>query len=345
MGKNIPVEDLEYDEYAHGPVYRFFRGYFTHFIKLMSVNALFLIFNIPSMLVAFAYCLIFLPNYNSIFIPENFVNYVADLGIVGNEAINDIGTEAGYNLYYLIIVFCVMFLLGTTLICIGPFQSGFATIYRNLARSQGISIFSDFKDGVKKNWKMSLKNMIISWIITAVLLFGIGFYANNFGKFGTAASVFFLVLFCMFVVVQNIINHMIVSLDLPLGKIYKNSILFMFIKLLSYALLFALVVVLFLILPVALLFTTTYIGYAIAIIYYLLIAFCLPQYAFAFLTNDMINLYIVPKTLPVQNAEPSADDKSEADTDSDGDSDDSEEDSEDESSEDVVPSEEDGKTE
>lgn len=336
MSQKVPAKDLGYDEYSHGPVYRFFRGYFTHFLKLMGANALFLVFNIPSMLIAFAFCLVFLPNYNSIFIPENFVNFVSDLGIIGNEVVADAATSTGYNLYYLIIVFCVMFLLGSTLVCIGPFQSGFATIYRNLARGQGVSVFSDFKDGLKKNWKMSLKNMFISLILTAVILFGIGFYANHFGKFGSGASIFFIVIFCMFVVVQNIVNHMIVSLDLPLGKIYKNSILFMFIKLLSYAILLAILVVLLLILPLALLFVANGIGYAIAVIYYLLIAFSLPQYAFAFFTNDMINLYIVPKTLPVANNEETV--KAETDISEEVDADD--EVLEDEDSEDDVSDEE-----
>lgn len=302
FGKSkVPVEDLEYDEYSHGPVYRFFRGYTTYFIKLMSVNALFLVFNIPAMLIAFAFCLVFLPNFNDVFVPANFASYVTELGFVGNANINDIGNDAAYQLYYLIIVFCVMFLIGTTLVCIGPFQSGFATIYKNIARGNGVYIFSDIKEGIKNNWKQSLKNTFVSLIVSAVLLFGIGFYANHFEKFGTAASVFFIVLFCAFIIVQNIVNYMIVSIDLPLSKLYKNAILFLLIKLISYVGLLALEIGLLLLLPCILLLTTTYVGYAIAIIFYFTLAFCFPQYAFAFLTNEMIDLYIVPKTKKVQD--------------------------------------------
>lgn len=298
----VPTEDLEYDEYSHGPVYRFFKGYFNYFIKFMSVNALFLVFNIPSMLIAFAFCLVFLPNFNSVFIPENFANFISELGIVGNEAINDVGAEAAYQIYYLIVVVLVMFLIGSLVVCIGPFQSGFATIYRNIARNKGTFMVSDFKDGLKKNWKMSLKNTFISLIVSAILLFGIGFYANHFGQIGTAASVLFTVLFCMFTVVQNILNYMIVTIDLPLKTLYKNAILFLFLKLFPYAGLFALAIVFYVVIPAVLMFTTTFFGYAIAIIFYFALAFCFVQFAFAFLTNETIDAYILPKTKKVQDA-------------------------------------------
>lgn len=298
----VPTEDIEYDEYSHGPVYRFFRGYFTYFLKFMSVNALFLVFNIPSMLIAFAFCLVFMPNFNSVFIPENFANYVAELGIVGNEAINDVGTDAAYQIYYLIIVVSVMFLIGSLVVAIGPLQSGFATIYKNIARNNGTFMVSDFKDGVKKNWKQSLKNTFVSLIVSAILLFGIGFYANHFGQIGTAASVFFTVLFCMFIVVQNILNYMIVTIDLPLGKLYKNAILFLFLKLFPYAGLFIVSILFFIIIPALLMFTTTYFGYAVAIIFYFGFAFCFVHYAFAFLTNETIDTYILPKTKKIQDA-------------------------------------------
>ncbi|MCQ2466049.1 MAG: DUF624 domain-containing protein [Clostridia bacterium] len=335
FSKKVPEQDLEYDEYSHGPVYRFFRGYSTYFIKLMSVNLLFVICNIPAMLVAFAYCLIFLPNFNEVFIPENFINYVTELGLIGNPNINDIGNEAGFELYYIIVLFCVMFLLGTTLICVGPFQSGFDTIYKNIARGNGVFIFNDFKDGIKKNWKQSLKNTVVSLIISAIIMFSIGFYANHFDSVGTTVSVFFLVLLCAFVIIQNVVNYLIVTIDLPLGKLYKNAILFLFIKLFTYVLLLALTVVMLLVIPVALLLTATWFGYAIAVIYYLTLAFIFPQYAFAFFTNEMVDLYILPKTKKVQDALKAKAENIESDEDDDeSDEDEADDDDEDEDEDD-----------
>ena len=301
--KSVPTEDLDYSEDEHSPLYRFFFSFGTYFLKLVLVNAMFLIFNIPSMLVAFGYCLVFLPMLNPVFVPENFVAYMNELGIVGNSNINDVGSDAGYQLYYLIIVFSVMFLIGSLLICIGPFQSGFTTIYRNVARGNGTYVWSDFKDGVKENWKKSLVTMLITWFLTAILMFGISFYANHFGRAGTAISVFFVVLLCFLLLINNMVHYMIATLDLPLKKIYKNAVIFFIIKFFPCLGLILLEVVLLVVVPCVLLFTTTYIAYAIAVVYYFTLAFVFCQYMISFFTNELVNTYVVPKNDESENKE------------------------------------------
>lgn len=294
--KEPPKDDLQYDPNEHGPIYRFFRSFGTHFFKLTSANMLFVVMNIPAMLIAFAYCLVFLPAINDVFVPDNFVTYVTEIGLVANADINDVGNDAGFQLYYLIIVFCVMFLIGSLLVTIGPLHSGIANIYKNIARDNGVFFFSDLKDGIKTNWKQSLASMFISLVVTALLLSGIGFYSNHFGKFGTAVSVFFTVLFFIFIIIQNFVNYLIVCIELPLKKIYKNAILFFLIKLIPCVGLLLMTVVLLLVVPCILLLTTTYFAYAIAVVYYFTLAFCFCQYAFSFLANEMVNIYILPKT-------------------------------------------------
>lgn len=290
--KEIPTQDLDDDINDHGPVYRFLASLGTHSLKLVLVNIMFLIFNIPSMLVAFGYCLVMLPNLNPVFVPDNFMKYINELGIIGNSNINDVGSEAGFQLYYLIIVFCVMFLIGSTLICIGPFQSGFSTIYRNLARGNGTFIWADFKDGVKGNLKQSLVAMLISWVFSAIVLFGIGFYANNFGRFGTAVSVLFTFAFFAFLIINNMVHYLIATVELPLKKIYKNAVLFFLIKFIPCVGLIFLEVGLLIAVPCILLFTTTYFAYAIAVVYYFTVAFVLCQYTMSFFTNEMVNKYM-----------------------------------------------------
>ncbi len=290
--KEIPTQDLDDDINDHGPVYRFLASLGTHSLKLVLVNIMFLIFNIPSMLVAFGYCLVMLPNLNPVFVPDNFMKYINELGIIGNSNINDVGSEAGFQLYYLIIVFCVMFLIGSTLICIGPFQSGFSTIYRNLARGNGTFVWADFKDGVKGNLKQSLVAMLISWVFSAIVLFGIGFYANNFGRFGTAVSVLFTFAFFAFLIINNMVHYLIATVELPLKKIYKNAVLFFLIKFIPCVGLILLEVGLLIAVPCILLFTTTYFAYAIAVVYYFTVAFVLCQYTMSFFTNEMVNKYM-----------------------------------------------------
>lgn len=289
MGKN----KVEYKPDEHGALYNFFASIGHHWLKLMSTNVLFVVFNIPMMLVAFAIVLIILPTLNEVFVPENFVAFFNSLGVTGNEAIaNDVGASAAYQVYYLITLFCVMFLLGSSLVCVGPFQAGFSTIYRNIARGQGAFIWADFKDGIKNNWKQSLIAMFISLIVTVVCGVAVGFYSASMSKIGTGISMFFVFIFFSFVVIQNIVYQMIVSVDLPLSKIYKNACLFFFLKFGPWIGIWAVAMCLLLLVPFLLLFTTTYFAYAVTVFYYLTVVCSLVQYMFSFYTTELIGIYI-----------------------------------------------------
>ena len=290
------VPQSDYVEEQHGPVYSFLSSYKTYFTKLMGLNIIFIVFNIPMMFVAFAFSLVFLPMINDVFTPDKFASYMNELGLIGNTVMdNNVGTDAAYQLYYLIIVFTVMFFLGSTLLCIGPFQAGFSQIYRNMYRQSGLFFFSDFKDGMKTNLKQSVISMIISMGVTALILTAIGFYSGFEGdsaKMGTAISTFFIVLFFIFVMVQNMVWQMIVSVDLPLRKIYKNAMLFVLLKPGQTFGLLLVTVIMLLGIPFVLLFAATYVANAIVIFYYLMFALSFVQYMNAYATGEYIKQYI-----------------------------------------------------
>lgn len=290
--KRVPKED--YVPEQHGPVYNFFYSIKTHLLTLMSTNLLFLVFNIPMMLVSFGFTLFFLPYTNSVFIPENFAQFMYDSGVVGNQSINDVGTDAAYQIYYLIVLFCVMFLLGSTLLVIGPFQAGFSQIYRNLYRQEGVFLFTDFKEGMKNNWKQSLAASIVSIIVTALCLLATGFYLNIGTSWGTAIGTFFVILFFVFIIIQNMVYTMIVSRELPLRKMYKNAFLFFLLKFGPCLGLALMLIVTLIIIPSFLLITTTYFAYAVVVFYYLTFIFGFVQYTMAYFTGEVIKEYMAP---------------------------------------------------
>lgn len=291
--KKVPKDDFVPEQ--HGPVFNFFYSLKTHFFTITSVNLLFLVFNIPMMLVAFAFVLLFLPYLNSVFVPADFVQFMIDSGVVGNQSINDVGADAAYQIYYLIVLFCVMFLLGSTLLVIGPFQAGFTQIYRNLHRQESVFIFSDFKDGMKNNWKQSLGASIISIVVTALCLLAIGFYLNVGTTWGTAIGTFFVILFFVFIIMQNMVYMMIVSRDIPLAKIYKNALLFFLLKFGPCMGLILMLIVMLILIPSMLLITTTYFAYAVVVFYYIVLVFGVVQYTIAYFTGELIKEYIAPK--------------------------------------------------
>lgn len=290
--KKVPKQDYEPEQ--HGPVFNYLYSLKTHFLTMMSVNFLFLVFNIPMMLVAFGFVLVFLPYMNDVFVPTTFAQFMYDSGVVGNETINDVGSEAAFQIYYLIVLFCVMLLLGSTLLVIGPFQAGFAQIYRNFYRQEGVFLFNDFKEGVKNNWKQSLGASIISFVFTTIDLLSIGFYLNLGTRFGTVAATVFVLLFFIFIVIQNMVYTMIVSREISLPKIYKNAFLFFLMKFGPCMGLIFLLIVMLIVIPAMLMVTTTYFAYALVVIYYLTLVFGIIQYAFAFFTGELIKEYIEP---------------------------------------------------
>lgn len=293
FSKKVPEDDYVYEE--HGPVVSYFSSLWTHFLKIMSVNLMFVICNIPMLIFAAFFAFYFLPKINDVFDLNNFTAFMTSLGLSGNESINDVGTDAVYQVYYLIILFCAMFLTGSGLLCIGPFQAGFSMIYRNMYRQDGVFLFSDFKEGVKKNWKQSLIASIISIVVTSLILMAIAFYHVNFGNVGTAITTFFVILFAVFVVIQNVVYSLIVSVDLPLTKIYRNAFLFFLLKPGPCLGLILAEFVALLAIPYLLLFTTVYFAYAIAVFYYLILIFAVTQYMMAYFAGEMIKTYIIPK--------------------------------------------------
>lgn len=299
---NTKKDDYVAEE--HGPVYNFFHTYLTHMGQMMTANIMFVILNIPMYFVAFGFAVYFLPLFNENLEQHTFVEYWGTtLGAAGNDDLGNIvvGTEAGYQLYFILMVFCVMFLVGTALICIGPFQAGFNQLYRNLHRQEGIFLLSDFKDGVKNNWKQSLGAMGIGLVVTAAIFFGFAFYSNLGNKIGVVLATIFAIFFLEFILIQNIAYQLIVSVDLPLTKIYKNAIFFAILKLGPSLGVIASIVLLLVIIPFAMLFSTNYGLMGFTIFYYATFIFTFVQYMLAYLTGECVDEYIVSKLPPKED--------------------------------------------
>ena len=304
-------------EREQGPIYRFLSIYGNNVGKLVMANFLFLVFNIPSMLIGFAMTLYFLPRINSIFIPDNFYAYMAEAGFKVSEEAG--GTDAISQVYYLLILFCVMTLIGSCLVCIGPVQTGFAQLFRNLYRGDDIYWKDDFKKGLKSNIPQAVAASVVSLVLSCVCLLAISFYGGIEGKFGTVMSVLFTVLLFALAAIQNIVYQLIVTVDLPLSKIYKNAGIFFMMRFIQFGIMCLVALVLLFVVPFLFLSSFNYFGYGAAILYYITTAFMFTQFMFAFNAADIINTYIVKpskvKDEPDIDEEEDNDDTEEEDSD------------------------------
>lgn len=211
---NRPGPGVPKDAPPKPPVVVFFGILQRKFWNLIKVNLLFLIFNIPALLLGMFIMLAFFPNI----LPNAFES--------AETLINDT---------------IVKFILLTLMMCVpmittGPAQAGFTYILRNYAREEHAFIWSDFKDHAFKNMKQSLATGIINFIATFVILFsiitywvliGVGDLNNVPGYIGLGIMI---MVFIVFACMNIYIYPMMVTFDLKLKQLYKNSLIFALIK-------------------------------------------------------------------------------------------------------------------
>ena len=124
-------------------------------------------------------------------------------------------------------VYCV---IGILLLPCGLSQAGITNVARNLARNQHSFGISDFFDTVKSNWKHALLVGIINLLINLLLCYGLVFYYNSEGLFADIALGFLLICFIIFSFMRYYMWTIIITFDLPVFKVYKNSFLLAFVN-------------------------------------------------------------------------------------------------------------------
>ncbi len=211
---NRPGPGVPKDAPPKSPFVVFFEILQRKFFNLVKVNLMFVLFNLPAMLLGVFIMLVFFPNI----LPDAF------------ESADNLFTDILIKFVFLTLMMCI------PMITTGPAQAGFTYVLRNYAREEHAFIWSDFKDAAKKNMKQSIIVSSINIFATFLMLMSIRAYwilidnggmANLPGIIGLGLVVMvFLIFACM-----NIyIYPMMVTFELTLKQLYKNSLIFAFIK-------------------------------------------------------------------------------------------------------------------
>jgi len=106
-------------------------------------------------------------------------------------------------------------------------EAAAAYITRNFSRRKPVLLASDYFDAIKKNWKQALIVGIINLLATAVIFLALFFYFKNwnvsfFYKVGFVVSGCILIVFTF---LKYYINMLIVTFNLTIKQLYKNSML------------------------------------------------------------------------------------------------------------------------
>ena len=277
----MPEFDPEVSNKPKGPIARFFVLGWSNLVRLMASNALYIIFNIPAIILAGIVAMYFVPWIAPHFIDVN--SYIDP--VTGND-------DGVFQLAFFLVFFLITFLISSTLICIGPFQTGFAQVYKDILNESSVSFFSSFKTGLRNNWKKGLVSMLISIVLTPVLLLAIGFYLNFQSGIGTLIAAVFIVLLFALILVQNFVYTLIVSTDLKFTRIYKNALLFVLIRFVPCLGISLIVILFYVIIPFILLMSASYLTLGIFMFLYSFFVISWVQYFIAFYTGRLIEKYV-----------------------------------------------------
>ena len=186
------------------------------------------------------------------------------------------------------------FLLGLIpcMLVMGLGSAGQIYPLRNWARDQHSFMLSDFKDSFKENWKKGLVLGLINGLSLPMVYIGSVFYGSQ------ASSNLFFVVPQVFVIVagtvwwmMNMVSFpMVISYDMKLSQIIRNSLLIAVARLPWSVLFLALTTLV----PMAL---AVFVPYAalVLVLYYLLIGFSVNGLIYASYANSCFDHYLNPR--------------------------------------------------
>ena len=197
----------------------FFEIFIRKFWKLIQVNLLFCVANIPAFLILF-----YLTGMFSNAVLGSFPNQIA--GIAGLSAPDF--TNPDFLIIYRSIDLGVRAVV-TILFCVfwgsGPAYAAMHYVLRNYSREEHSFILSDFWDALKDNFKQSLAVFVIDIIFMFLFFYGIFFYSSRSGIISYAKYLVYC-LFAFYTISHLFVYPLMVRYRLKFTQLLRNSALF-----------------------------------------------------------------------------------------------------------------------
>ncbi len=210
---------------------RFFRYYSTNFNMMFALNIFMFLGNFPILFGLYALTgnmnidttapasSLFGPIYGAVTAGGgNDPVSAALMGVHGVQAEVSMMTTATKVFFALTLL--VIFTFGIVNACI-------AYVMRNIVKGDSTTLISDIKYCIKRNWKQALLLGIIDLIMIAVIVYDVLFFF--LGASGGVASFLFgamIVVAMLYIMMRNYMYVLLVTFDLPIRKILKNSFIF-----------------------------------------------------------------------------------------------------------------------
>lgn len=217
-----------------GSIKKFFISYKDNFNKIIFVNIFFVLGNFPlifliATLSGYTKLESQLPMYdifqnlNPFFTGEQSGFSMTLYSLTGLQSEVLIPTTLTYVFYGI---------SALTLLTFGVINVGTAYILRNIAKGEPVFTWSDFIYAIKRNWKQAFPFGIIDILINAILILNIyNMVANSANFFGSLMFWANVVIFIAYFFMRFYIYVQMVTFDLTVFKIIKNSLIFVLLGL------------------------------------------------------------------------------------------------------------------
>lgn len=198
MGKNNRP-DYTPDMMPKNRMELFFETLKLNLFNLLKLNLMYFVFWIPFWLWTWLHLQVLLT-----MTAENYSSFVQD----------------GYlSVYLLGLIPCILIT--------GPAKAAMKYITRNYARDEHVWLWSDFLGAMKANWKQGLAMSALNGVFTYLFLFGLSFYSSMAEATGSYLYLFMQVVLVMLGVMFALVNlyvwPMMVTYELKLSQILRNS--------------------------------------------------------------------------------------------------------------------------
>lgn len=261
-----PGPGVNKEEEDRSPFSKFFVVYYRRLSKFMQLN---LIFMIPFFIAIIAAVGIFI-------LPVQ--RWMLTISVsAGTYELNT------WGLYAMSIPF---FLLS-------PFWGGVMVVARRMAKEEYSFIWSEYWKGVKENFKQFLANGIITYFVYLLSSFSLVYYNTRVydSWLFVVPIALIITMLILFLSAQFYVSLLIVSVELTLKQIYKNSLIFSFMGLKKNLICLAAFIVPLAIVAFCLLFNWIAVMIGCVIIFLWLFSFL--AYANCFICYPVIVKYIV----------------------------------------------------
>lgn len=199
--KNKPGKGVEKENENLRPHVRFLKIFYRKTWELTKLNLLYLMFILPTFLAVF------------------FLS-----GIITSDVSR--GTTNPNSVLYEITIRIVISSFFTVFWGMGPATSGLTKVLMKYVREEHSFVLSEFIGAIKENFKQSLYIYIIDLAAFVVLYAGLLFYGNISGIAGLILTILIISIILVYTMMHFYIYPIMITYDLKLKYIYRNSLIY-----------------------------------------------------------------------------------------------------------------------